>query len=81
MQEMQQVWFLSQEDSLEEEMEPIPVFLPGKSHGQRRLVNYIQSTGLQRVGHNWVTKQQQIMIEKLEELTKNSQLLPYWNLL
>jgi len=27
-----------QEDSLE--MQPIPVFLPGKSHGQRSLVGY-----------------------------------------
>ena len=31
---------------------PTPVFLPGESHGQRSLVGYIQSTRLQRVGHN-----------------------------
>ena len=31
---------LSQEDSLEKEMAPIPVFLPGKSNGQRSLVSY-----------------------------------------
>ena len=31
----------------------IPVFLPGESHGQRSLVDFIVSTGLQRVGHNW----------------------------
>ena len=30
----------------------IPVFLPGESHGQRSLVDFIVSTGLQRVGHN-----------------------------
>ena len=37
MQEMQetQVWSMGQEEPLEEEMQPIPVFLPGKSHGQR----------------------------------------------
>ena len=31
---------------------PTPVFLPGESHGQRRLVGYIQSMGLLRVGHD-----------------------------
>ena len=30
--------------------QPAPVFLPGKSHGQRSLVG---SKGSQRVGHNW----------------------------
>jgi len=39
MQEMQ-VGSLGQEDPLEEEMQPIPVSLPGKSHGQRSLVDY-----------------------------------------
>ena len=38
-QEMQ-VGSLGQEDPLEEEMQPIPVSLPGKSHGQRSLVDY-----------------------------------------
>ena len=28
------------EDPLEKEMAPTPVFLPGKSHGQRNLVAY-----------------------------------------
>ena len=32
MQETQ-VRYLGQEDPLEKEMQPIPVFLPGKSHG------------------------------------------------
>ena len=32
------------------EQQPTPVFLPGESHGQRSLVGYIQSMGLQRVG-------------------------------
>ena len=31
--------------------QPTPVFLPGKSHGQRSLVGY-SPRGLQRVGHN-----------------------------
>ena len=31
--------------------QPTPVFLPGESHGQRRLVGYTVH-GLQRVGHN-----------------------------
>ena len=35
-----------------------PVFLPGKSHGQRSLVGY-SLWGLKRVGHILVTKQQQ----------------------
>ena len=35
-----QVRSLGQEDSLEEEMAPTPVFLPGESHGQRNLVGY-----------------------------------------
>ena len=34
---------------------PTPVFLPGETHGQRSLEGCIQSTGSQRVGHDWVT--------------------------
>ena len=42
MWEMQEIWVqsLAQEDPLEEEMQPTPVFLPGKSHGQRSLAGY-----------------------------------------
>ena len=36
---------------------PTPVFLPGKSHGQRNLVGY-SSWGCKRVGHGLATKQQ-----------------------
>ena len=38
----QETWvqFLGQEDPLEKEMAPTPGFLPGESHGQRRLVGY-----------------------------------------
>ena len=32
-----------------------PIFLPGKSHGQRSLVGY-NPWGFNRTGHNWVTK-------------------------
>ena len=35
-----QVQSLGWEDPLEEASEPPPVFLPGKSHGQRSLVGY-----------------------------------------
>ena len=31
---------LSREDPLEEAWQPIPVFLPGKSHGQKSLAGY-----------------------------------------
>ena len=37
--------------------QPIPVFLPGKPHGQRSLVGY-SIGGRKRVGHGWLTKQQ-----------------------
>ena len=40
------------EDPLEEETEPTPVFLPGRSHGQRSPEDYVQSIGSQRVEHD-----------------------------
>ena len=36
--------------------QPTPVFLPGKSHGQRSLLGYSK-----RVGHDWATKQKQLL--------------------
>ena len=42
-----QVQFLGQEDPLEKEMQPTPVFLSGKSHGQVSLAGF-QSMGSQR---------------------------------
>ena len=42
----------------EENGNPILVFMPGKSHGQRSLVGY-RPCGHKRVRHNLVTKQQQ----------------------
>ena len=38
--------------------QPTPVFLPGKSHGQRNLAGYSPRGG-KRVGHELATKQQQ----------------------
>ena len=42
VQEMQEMWVQSpgQEDTLEEEMQPAPVLLPGESHEQRSLAGY-----------------------------------------
>ena len=37
--------------------QPTPVFLPGKSHGQRSLVGF-SPRGLKRFGHDLATKQQ-----------------------
>ena len=50
-----QVQSLGQEDPLDEEMAPTPVFLPGKSRGQRSLAGFIVH-GVARVGHDLVTK-------------------------
>ena len=41
-------------------MAAIPVFLPGKLHGQRSLAGY-SPWGQRRVGHKRVTKQQQLI--------------------
>ena len=49
---------LSQDDPLEKEMATTPVFLAGKSHGQRRLVGYSPGDH-KRVRHNLAAKQQQ----------------------
>ena len=39
---MQEMWIqsLGREDPMERKWQPTPVFLPGKSHGQRSLVGY-----------------------------------------
>ena len=47
------VWSLGWEDPLEKKWQPTPVFLPGKSHGQRSLVGY--SPWSCRVRYNWAT--------------------------
>ena len=53
-----QVRSLGQEDPLEKEMAPTPVFLPGKSPGQRNSAGY-NPWGCKRVRHDLATKQQQ----------------------
>ena len=56
---MQEMWVqsLGREDALEKEMQPIPQFLPGKSHGQRCLAGY-SLWGCRRVRDDLATKQQ-----------------------
>ena len=51
-------WSLDWEDPLENKGQLTPVFLPGKSQGQRSLVGY-NPWGCKRVRHNLVTKQRQ----------------------
>ena len=41
--------------------QPIPVFLPGKSHGQRSLVGY-SPWGHKRLGHDLTKHQQQLFL-------------------
>ena len=50
---MQEILVLSLEweNSMEKEMEPTPVFLPGKSHGQGSMAGY-SPWELQRVGYD-----------------------------
>ena len=52
----QETWILSLgwEGPWRRKWQPTPVFLPGKSHGQRSLVGY--SLFGQRVGHDLATK-------------------------
>ena len=57
-QETLQVWSLGWEDLMEMEMSTHPGFLPGKSHGQRRLAGY-SPRGCKRVRHDSATEQQQ----------------------
>ena len=51
--EMQETWVqsLGQENPLEKGMAVTPVFLSGKSHGQRSLASY-KSMESQRAGHD-----------------------------
>ena len=48
---------LGGEDPWRRKWQLTPVFLPGQSHGQRRLAGY-SPWGHKRVGHDWVNKQQ-----------------------
>ena len=51
------VWSLGHEDPWRRIWQPTPVFLAGKSHGQRNLAAY-SPWGSRRVQHDLVTKQQ-----------------------
>ena len=53
-----QVQSLGWEGSLERKWQPTPIFLPGKSHGQKSLVGY-SPWGGKAVGHDLATNQQQ----------------------
>ena len=54
--------------------QPTPVSLPGKSHGQRSL-GWLQSTGSQRVGHNWATNISSLGNKPTHVSRKNSERL------
>ena len=56
---------------------PNPVFLPGEFHGQRSLASYIQSKGLQRDGHNWVTNTFTLICKSVKRGNINN---PYYRL-
>ena len=62
-----QVRFIGWEDPLGRKWEPIPVFLPGKCHGQRSLVGY-SSWSHKRVCYNLATKQTTIFSIKMASL-------------
>ena len=68
---------LGQEDPLETEMATHSSILSGKSHGQRSLVGY-SSWGSQKVGHDLVTKRQQVLADvyKTTEFTSCAQHRP-----
>ena len=69
MQETQetQVWSLSQEDPLEKEMQPTPVFLSRKSHGQINPVSYSPGSPKESdtTEHSWNQTQ---LLQSLPEL-------------
>ena len=60
---------LGREGSLEKEVvpPPTPVFLPGKSHGQRSLAGY-SLWGRKGVGHDLETKQQHSFLSRKDLL-------------
>ena len=58
------VWFVGQEDLWKRKWQPIPVFLPGNSHGQRSLAGH-SPWGHKRVKHNLAIKQQLSNVTKI----------------
>ena len=65
MQETQ-VQSPGREDPLEKKMATTPVFLPGKSHGQRGLEGY-NPWGRKRIRHDSVIKRKQHFTDKVAE--------------
>ena len=61
---IQEIWVpsLGWKDSRRRKWQPIPTFLPGKSHGQKSLTGY-SPWRLQRVRHDLETQQQQSLTE------------------
>ena len=57
--------------------QPTPVFLPGKSHGQRSLEGYSLSIGLQRVEHDLTTKQQKQQFKYLSIRQSEKAMAPH----
>ena len=70
-----QVWPLDWEDPLEKEMQPISVFLPRKSHGQRRLAGYSLSS-VQSLSHVWLFATPWIAAHQVPLSITNSRSLP-----
>ena len=58
--------------------QPTPVFLPGKSHGQRNLAGY-SPWGCKRVGQDWVTKQQLHYLDMVGDLKTVGEWLSFGN--
>ena len=58
-----QVQSLGQEDPLEKEWQPTPVFLPGEFHGQRSLVCYSPWAHNEADTTEGLTQQQQSLIQ------------------
>ena len=68
-----QVQSLGQEDPLEKEMATTPVFLPGKSHGQKEPLGH-SPWGCQRVRQDLATRQQQHTAGTLTQCMKIAKL-------
>ena len=52
--------------------QPTPVFLPGKSHGQRSLADY-SPWGHKRVRHHWATKHSTNKIQRIKSIPPHAQ--------
>ena len=68
----QEAWIqpLGREDPWRRKWQSTPVFLPGKSHGQRSLAGY-SPWGRKRVGHDLATKQQQSVRGQRTSVSQN----------